>query len=122
MKILITGDKGFVGTETSKLIKAGRKATGTRDLGKLTTCLPCGSRYCHCTIYDHKVLGFDLMDGYDIRDRKQFEAYINIHKPDRVLHLAAIARFAEADDNLLRTNETNIKGTEIGKQITKLSS
>ena len=35
MKILITGDKGFVGTETKKLLT------------------------------DHEVIGYDLMDGYD---------------------------------------------------------
>lgn len=83
MKILVTGDKGFVGTETCKLLeKEG-----------------------------HEVIGYDLMDGYDIRDWNQLESVIQTKKPDRVLHLAAIARFAEADQDPIRCWETNYQGT-----------
>lgn len=82
MKVLITGDKGFVGTETKKFI--GDKA---------------------------QIIGYDIMDGLDIRDAQQLEAYVLLHRPDRILHLAAIARFAEADKDPHLAFETNVLGT-----------
>ena len=83
MKILITGNLGFVGGETTKLLeKEG-----------------------------HQIIGYDLMDGFDIRDSKQLEQVILEEKPDRILHLAAIARFADADADPKLTHETNIMGT-----------
>ena len=83
MRILITGDKGFVGTETVKLLEKNK----------------------------HEVIGYDLMDGYDIRDSRQLDAFVAEHKPDRILHLAAIARFADADANPKFASETNVFGT-----------
>jgi UDP-glucose 4-epimerase len=84
MKIVITGNKGFVGSATSKLLKEN----------------------------GHEVIGYDIMDGFDIRDRQQFDKFIAENKPDRILHLAAIARFVEADANPVLANETNIQGTK----------
>lgn len=84
MKVLITGDKGFVGTETKKLLT---------DLG-------------------HNVVGYDLMDGFDIRDVTQLSQRIEETRPDRILHLAAIARFADADANPKLAHETNVLGTK----------
>ena len=81
MRILVTGNRGFVGTETCKLLE---------DHG-------------------HEVVGFDIMDGYDIRDKYPSDCpFLGI---DRILHLAAIARFDEADNNPLLTHETNVLGT-----------
>lgn len=84
MKILITGNRGFVGTETQKLLEAE----------------------------GHEVVGYDLMDGFDIRDRAQLDRVINRAVPDRILHLAAIARFADADANPMLTHTTNVLGTK----------
>jgi len=84
MKILITGIGGFVGSATSKyLVEKG------------------------C-----EVVGFDIMNSQDIRDKKQFDSYVNETKPDRILHLAAIARFADADRNPLLAHEVNVIGTK----------
>jgi nucleoside-diphosphate-sugar epimerase len=83
MKILITGNRGFVGTETQKLLEAN----------------------------GHTVVGYDLMDCHDIRDQVQFEAAVSVHRPDRILHLAAIARFQDADNNPVLAAETNVIGT-----------
>lgn len=83
MHILVTGGSGFVGTETIKLLEAD----------------------------GHKVFNYDLMKGYDIRDPKQLEQVVATEKPDRILHLAAIARFAEADQDPKRAHETNVLGT-----------
>lgn len=82
MRILITGDKGFVGTATKK---------------KLT---------------EHTILGYDILDGKDIRDKEQFKNYCLEYQPDRVLHLAAIARFSDADNDPKLCFETNHLGTK----------
>lgn len=83
MKILITGNLGFVGKETQKLLEENR----------------------------HTVVGFDVMEGRDIRDGKQIEDCIATERPDRILHLAAIARFSEADKDPKLAIETNVLGT-----------
>ena len=83
MNILITGDKGFVGSETSKLFLE-------RGLN---------------------VVGYDLMDRLDIRDAKLLEEFIVKNDIHRILHLAAIARFADADRNPKQAFETNVMGT-----------
>ena len=83
MKILITGDRGFVGTETKRLLDAE----------------------------GHECIGYDLMDGYDIRDLGQLKAAVAAHDPNAILHLAAIARFADADKDPQLAFETNVLGT-----------
>lgn len=80
----MTGDKGFVGSETSRRLD--------REL--------------------HEVVGYDLMDGYDIRDIAQLERMIQKFVPDRILHLAAIARFSDADADPKLAYETNVVGTK----------
>lgn len=83
MKILITGARGFVGRETSRyFIKKGLK-----------------------------VIPFDLMDGNDIRSYQSLQSVIQAEKPDRILHLAAVARFSEADADPKLAHETNVLGT-----------
>ena len=89
MKILISGNRGFVGSETQRLLE---------DEG-------------------HVVVGYDLMDGFDIRDEELFDANIKEVKPDRILHLAAIARFSDADKDPKLAFETNVTGTKIVASI-----
>jgi nucleoside-diphosphate-sugar epimerase len=84
MKILITGNRGFVGNATEELLWTS----------------------------GHEVVGYDIMDGRDIRDFNQLCEVIQAEQPDRILHLAAIARFQEADANPILAYQTNIKGTE----------
>lgn len=83
MKVLITGSRGFVGTETEKLFN---------EKGI-------------------EVIGFDLMDGYDIRDVNQLDKVVSEQQPNRILHLAAIARFQESDKDQVLCFETNVMGT-----------
>lgn len=83
MKILITGDLGFVGNETKKLL----------------------------TQEKHTVIGYDIMNRYDIRDIEQLRKVILQNRPERILHLAAIARFSEADKDPKLAFETNAIGT-----------
>jgi UDP-N-acetylglucosamine 4-epimerase len=84
LKILCTGNLGFVGSETTKLLeKEG-----------------------------HEIIGYDIMNGKDIRNYQKFYNICYNTRPDRILHLAAIARFAEADSNPIITHETNVLGTQ----------
>ena len=92
MKVLITGNKGFVGRETQ----------------------------CLLANLQHEVVGFDLMTGQDVRDYRQFFEFVKLHKPDRILHLAAIARFNEADKNPQLAFETNALGTKNVAGVAKI--
>ena len=92
MNILITGNKGFVGTETQKYIES----------------------------QGHFVFGYDIMeDRNDIRDIERFEAFVVDNKIDRILHLAAIARFSDADKDPQLAFETNVLGTKNVASIAK---
>jgi len=84
MRILVDGGSGFVGTETIKLLE--------RE--------------------GHHIFNYDLMRGYDIRDIEQLNRVAKEFKPDRWLHLAAIARFADADKDPKLAFETNVVGTK----------
>jgi len=83
MDILVTGNLGFVGSATCKLLEES----------------------------GHKVVGYDLMQGGDIRDVELLDETVKRFEPDRILHLAAIARFSEADANPRLAYETNVVGT-----------
>lgn len=91
MKILITGHHGFVGKATEDLlVRQG-----------------------------HDVVGYDIMDRDDICDSDRLKQVINQTSPHRILHLAAIARFADADKDPIKAFETNALGTA---EVAKLSS
>lgn len=83
LRILVTGDRGFVGGATTALLKEA----------------------------GHVVVGYDLMDNKDIRDMEQLEGVVGENAPHRILHLAAIARFSEANKDPLQAFETNVIGT-----------
>ena len=91
MRVLVTGDRGFVGSATRTLLEAK----------------------------DHEVIGFDVMDRRDIRDEALLDAVVEQHTPDRILHLAAIARFADADADPLLAHSTNVAGTGV---VTRVAS
>lgn len=83
MRVLITGDRGFVGTATKLCLEQN----------------------------GHDVIGFDLMDRKDVRDKNTFETCVKAERPDRILHLAAVARFADADADPILAWETNAVGS-----------
>lgn len=91
MKILITGLAGFVGKETEKLLKEN----------------------------GHKVAGIDIMHGGDIRDKTFLREGIKDSGIDRILHLAAISRFADADKDPKLAFETNVLGTKNVVEVAK---
>jgi nucleoside-diphosphate-sugar epimerase len=73
---------GFVGTETKKLVNEV-----------------------------DEFVGYDIMQGRDIRDLEQLRSTVDKTRPDRILHLAAIARFADADADPNLAHSTNVLGT-----------
>lgn len=83
----MTGNLGFVGSETQRLLASE----------------------------GHSVIGWDVMEGRNICDIVQLDNYIaSLHpdaRPDRILHLAAIARFSDADANPDLAHQTNVLGT-----------
>jgi len=84
LNILVTGSKGFVGSKTVKLLE---------ERG-------------------HKVSRFDLMDKNDIRTIDPVTSGLANSGIDVILHLAAIARFSDADRDPWTAYMTNVKGTE----------
>jgi nucleoside-diphosphate-sugar epimerase len=84
VRCLVTGGSGFVGAATIRLLQ---------ERG-------------------HEVFNYDLMEGYDIRDAGQLGFQLGAFKAQRILHLAAIARFADADANPKLAHETNVLGTK----------
>ena len=83
IKVLVTGHLGFVGQETTKFLDAN----------------------------NIQWVGYDIMEGADIRDVNQLDNAIQLLKPNRILHLAAIARFADADKDPKLAYETNVVGS-----------
>jgi len=92
LKVMITGHLGFIGQETVKQLQQE----------------------------GIQIVGYDILDGYDIRDFNQLKKFVEEHKPHRVLHLAAIARFAEADKNPRLCFETNHVGTSNVANVCKM--
>jgi len=82
MRIIITGSSGFVGKHTVNALLAKGYA----------------------------VVGYDIANGFDLLDYKQLCSVIR--RGDKVIHEAAIARFADADANPLLTYRVNVQGTE----------
>ncbi len=89
MRVLVTGDRGFVGTRT----RAALEAAG------------------------HEVVGYDILDRRDIRDEATLTDVVRAEQPDRLLHLAAIARFADADAHPLIALSTNVTGTGVVARV-----
>lgn len=83
LKVCVTGHLGFVGSETKRYFE---------EKGL-------------------EVVGYDIMEGNDIRNIEHFKQFCIANQPDRILHLAAIARFSEADADPKLALETNVMGT-----------
>lgn len=84
MRVLVTGKRGFVGSVTAYAL----------------------------ALTDQRSIGFDIIDGRDIRDLGQLRTIASTEQVDRILHLAAIARFAESDADPLLAHSTNVIGTQ----------
>ena len=83
MKILVTGHKGFVGSYL----------TARLDKEKI------------------EWVGFDLKDGLDIRNAYQVYEFFDMHRPDTVIHLAALAGVRRGEEFPQEYFDTNVMGT-----------
>lgn len=80
MRIVVTGHRGFVAGHTIPLLEQA----------------------------GYEVVGFDLQDGQDVCNAAALRAVLT--PGCKVLHLAAVARFAEADSNPAEAYRTNVGG------------
>lgn len=83
MRVLVTGDRGFVGEHLVKLLKS----------------------------QGHKVFGFDIKTGKDLRDYETVRKTIDLVRPDKIFHLAALAYVPESFVDPRRAIETNTLGS-----------
>lgn len=83
MKVLLTGNLGFVG-------------------GYLQTLLE---------VQGHEVRGFDLKNGEDFRDYEQVRLAIDDFRPDKIFHIGALAYVPESFLDPYRAVETNMIGS-----------
>jgi nucleoside-diphosphate-sugar epimerase len=82
--ILITGHKGFIGSHlTRSLDKSG-----------------------------YKWIGYDLVEGSDIRDKLRLEQFFDSYPIDTVIHLAALAGARRGETYPQEYFDTNVIGTE----------
>ena len=89
LNVLMTGDEGFVGAATKRILEI------KMDAGQIKG----------------KVIGYDIINGFDFTDPEQLESVIVEEEPNRILHLGAVAHFGEADTDPIRAFETNALGT-----------
>lgn len=83
LKILLTGEEGFIGSRLSlKLREAG-----------------------------HDVYGFDLKSKRDITEKVEVSQLFDIAKPDVVIHLAALAGVPGGEAEPMSYFKTNVQGT-----------
>tara|TARA_Y100000034_G_C6905707_1_gene420175 strand:+ start:3903 stop:4748 length:846 start_codon:yes stop_codon:yes gene_type:complete len=88
VRIVITGDEGFVGTHTKNLIKKIRP--------------------------DWEIIGFDRKSNRDINKPEQLREVIE--EGDKILNLAGCPRFEQAENDPSDAGATNIGGTyNVGK-------
>jgi len=83
MKILLTGNKGFIGRHLERRLK--------KD--------------------GHIVQGFDLKDGMDIRNKHQIERTFKTFQPEVVIHLAALTGVRDSLKHPQSYFITNVVGT-----------
>lgn len=83
MKAFITGDKGFVGQHLTRLLE---------DEGI-------------------DVVGYDIVDGYDVTDYPSLHAKLKEHRPDYIFHLAAMTSVATSFETPVSCMATNVGGS-----------
>ena len=107
MKVLVTGTAGFIGSHVAlKLLARGDEVIGFDNLND----------YYDVTLKQARLARFTDAPGYthvqaDLSDRAAVEDTFAIHKPDRVVHLAAQAGVRYAAENPHVYVSSNVTGT-----------
>jgi len=82
INIFVSGSKGFISRHLIKLLE---------DKG-------------------HTVIGYDIIDGYDLRDYGQMKLIFDTHKPEQVYHIGGQAYLDKGEANPYYDIDVNIKG------------
>jgi nucleoside-diphosphate-sugar epimerase len=91
MKLLVSGSKGFIGTNLVK----------------------------HLTACGHDVVGIDFQDG-DLREDGKAEYFVMIHRPDIVVHLAAqVGIYFNEQDCIHAINSNAVMTLRVAKACAK---
>jgi len=107
MKILVTGAAGFIGFHlTHALVNAGHEVVGIDNF----------SPYYDVRLKKHRAHILDQLGApvtmADLRKKDSFNWFIEAHKPDAVVHLAASVGVRHSYNNTLEYIENNIVGTQ----------
>ncbi|MEG2353327.1 MAG: dTDP-4-dehydrorhamnose reductase [Clostridium sp.] len=113
MKILITGNKGQLGTQITNIIKNGKS-----EIGDIPEC-----------IKSAEIIGVDI-DVLDITDLKAVKQYINALKPDVVINSAAYTNVDACEENKDLAFKVNTVGPrnlaiaseEVGAKLIQVST
>lgn len=84
MKVLITGNKGFIGKKMWQLLNQ----------------------------HNIECAGYDLVDSQDIRNKYQLDKFFELNQPTVVIHLAALAGVRQGEEYPGEYISTNITGTQ----------
>ena len=112
--ILITGHKGFIGRHLTSRLKES-----ISDYPKSVETAYFNPKLLHTFkiqirpvfAYPPKYIGYDLVDGQDIRDKYQLAKVFETNKIDTIIHLAAEAGVRRSEKYPKRYIDTNITGT-----------
>jgi UDP-glucuronate 4-epimerase len=106
-KILVTGGAGFIGSHTTRALL---------DRGDEVVCLDNFNDYYSPDRKRKNVLSFLAHPGYtliegDIRERETLETLFSAHKPERIVHVAAMAGVRYSIRYPERYESVNVRGT-----------
>ena len=106
MKVLVTGAAGFIGSFTAeRLVRRGNTVVGIDNLND----------YYDITLKEDRLRRLERLPGFgfervDIVDRDAWQAAVDRHRPQRIVHLAAQAGVRHSIDNPHAYIDANVTG------------
>ncbi|MFQ5515611.1 MAG: NAD-dependent epimerase/dehydratase family protein [Myxococcota bacterium] len=110
MKLLVTGGAGFIGSHLVEACLARGDEVAVLDCFDPYYARACKERNL-ARVLAHP--GFMGLHEIDIRDREGLRTVLDVHAPEAVVHLAALAGVRPSFDAPARYCEVNVTGTQI---------